>query len=70
MSAFSCEFCGKPVSPQAVGTSQFSKGWTERREGGRGGLRLVEYEDRFAHGHCVESAVHGRIRGQQDLLSA
>ena len=65
---FTCEFCGKPVSPQAVGTSQHTSGWTERRQGGRGGVRLAEYSQRFAHGHCVESAVHGRIKGQGALL--
>lgn len=67
MTPFVCEFCGNPVSPQAVGTCQFSTGWTERREGGRGGLRLAVYEDRFAHAHCVESAVKGR-QGQGSLL--
>jgi hypothetical protein len=58
---FVCPFCSRPVSPNAVGTYRKTSGWTARRDGGRGGVRLAKYADEWAHSHCVESAAQGRL---------
>jgi len=63
-----CTLCGKPVETRAVGTYRQTSGYTQRQEGGRGGIRLATYGDGYAHKACVDLEASGIGSKQESLL--
>jgi hypothetical protein len=54
-----CEFCGRPVRPDAAGTRYRIIGWCERREqGGANKVMDISPPTAYAHRWCHESQRH------------
>ncbi len=63
-----CELCGDQLDTRREGAHQWTAGWVMYRKGGGGhGISLPVRENRWAHGHCVESASRAGS-GQRSML--
>ena len=58
-----CEFCGHELDMRAEGTHQhITDGWVKIRDGGGAhGVSLLQRDNKWAHGWCIDRATRGTL---------